>query len=166
MLNQLITFAGVIALVACGSTDATPELPEPEPEPATATATAGDATFRYDPSSGRCVNGAGATGYNDLDLKAIAATNVADCVDMSGQTLSRDAAAEWVRWKKVSFRGANLNGTQFPAYQGPMSNDFSGADIRGALDEYTRELSGTVDDHTKIDADCVRTDDEVRCRRR
>ena len=116
--------------------------------------------FRYDPETGRCVNGAGQVGLNAVAIEAVRVSRDAECADLRGVQLLPPSTGSLVGW---NLAGADLTGANL------HFSDIQDADLRGtdlsAFEYGYVHISGTVDSHTRLAQGCTTEGPQVSCAR-
>lgn len=126
--------------------------------------------YKYDLSSGKCMNSDKQVGYNDLVLERVRGTKDAECMDLTGlELLSLDIVITeknrfaYYELKNWNFRGSNLNNAEL------FFNLIIDADLRGASFSELKfgyaSVTGRVDQFSVIPDDCEQFDQEIRCGR-
>ena len=91
----------------------------------TSQAPAAPSRFRYDETSGKCLDSEGREGYNRSSREALQKTGDAECADFR-----RGFNLTYLRLNKANLRGANFSGV--PWYLGSISDsDLTGANLSG-----------------------------------
>ena len=127
--------------------------------------------FRYQPSSGQCIDDQGHQGYNPIDLsylfdgmteaqlkdpklrsKPAYKNKVAECVDFSSFNFNSVIKFDYVRLVNWNLKGAKLDKAEF-TFAKMINADLRGAQLQKISIGYTT-IEGTIDDFTSYPDNC------------
>ena len=135
-------------------------------------------SYKYNESTGKCLNKLGKEGFNTMNPRILFAHPVgktkasggtytgvdAECVDFSNVDLGHWIGIAYAGLVTWSFKGANFQGTGF-YFAGIAGSDLRGANLSGIQYGYAH-IEGTTDNFTTIPTTgtCSNVDNQLSCR--